>query len=211
MSRLPAKAILTCAFAIALIGALMLPQSGTAQTYQVRPGDVLLVEVLEDPTLNRSVLVAPDGRITVPLAGSIQVSGQSVEGVQRSLTARLASGFTNPPNVFVSLERPTERKRQDREPNAPPLISVFVMGEAMKPGMLSLPPKTTLLQAFAVMGGFTKFAAQKRIQLRRTNSNDDRQTITSLNYKQIEAGAEEGRLILQDGDVIVVPQRRLFE
>lgn len=177
-----------------------------AQTYRVRAGDVLLIEVLEDPALNRSVLVAPDGRISVPLAGSINVVGQTVDGVRRSLTSNLSSGFTNPPNVFVSLERAAEPR------SAPPkMISVFVMGEAAKPGLLSLPPGTSVLQAFAMMGGFTKFAADKRIQLRRTNPKDGQQSITVLNYRSIETGAGDGRMMLQDGDVVIVPQRRLFE
>jgi polysaccharide export outer membrane protein len=56
-----------------------------------------------------------------------------------------------------------------------------------------------------MMGGFTKFAAIKRIQLRRGEQ------IVPLNYQQIEAGSAAARMKFQDGDVVVVPQRRLFE
>ena len=41
-----------------------------AQGYQIRAGDTLRIEVLEDSSLNRTVLVAPDGRISMPQAGT---------------------------------------------------------------------------------------------------------------------------------------------
>lgn len=177
----------------------------SAQSYHIRSGDILRIEVLEDPELNRSVLVTPDGRISVPMAGSLRASGQPVEAVQRSLRGRLADSFANPPNVFVSIERLADRRAPGQIPTGPKLISVFVMGEANKPGLIEIPPGTNVLQAFAMMGGFTKFAAVKRIQLRRADQ------IVPLNYRQIEAGQAGAGTKLQDGDVIVVPQRRLFE
>ena len=179
--------------------------SVAAQSYHIRPGDILRIEVLEDPELNRSVLVTPDGRISVPMAGTMRISGQPVEAVQRGLAARLSASFANPPNVFVSVERLAERRPDMRQPTEPKLISVFVMGEANKPGHFEIPENTNVLQAFAAMGGFTKFAAIKRVQLRRAAK------IVPLNYQQIEAGSAAAQMTLQDGDVIVVPQRRLFE
>jgi polysaccharide export outer membrane protein len=179
--------------------------SAAAQSYHIRAGDILRIEVLEDPELNRSVLVTPDGRISVPMAGTMRASGQPIEAVQRGLAGRLAGAFTNPPNVFVSIERLADPRLDAREQAEPQHISVFVMGEANTPGMLEISPNTSVLQAFAAMGGFTKFAAIKRIQLRRAA------TIVPLNYRQIEAGSASGHMKLRDGDVIIVPQRRLFE
>ena len=189
---------------------LALPQSvAFAQNgYQVRSGDVLRVEVLEDPSLNRSLLVAPDGRIAMPLAGAIQAGGQSLEMIQSDLATRLAPNFAAAPTVYVALER--QKEVQPRvgggAPAAAPVINIYVMGEAAKPGKLQVTPGTTVLQLFAQMGGFSKFAATKRIQLRRGESS------YLLNYKAIEAGSSNsGGTVLADGDVIVVPQRHLFE
>lgn len=180
-----------------------------AQTYRIRPGDTLRIEVLEDPSLNRTVLVAPDGRISVSSAGTFRASGLSVDAVQRALVNRLAGNFAAPPNVFVALEGLAERRAV--APRAPATIAIYVLGETGKPGKLELEPGTTVLQAFAVMGGFTKFAATKRIQLRRTDPKSRADRIINLNYDAIESGAAAGRTTLMDGDVIVVPQRRLFE
>jgi polysaccharide biosynthesis/export protein len=197
-----------------LAGFLMLATSAAAQDgYRIRAGDTLRIEVLEDEGLNRSVLVAPDGRITLPLAGAVRAAGQSIESLQADLAARLAGNFAAPPNVYVSLERLFEPRIVPRGPSTPtpdPTIDIFLIGEVAKPGKLAVAPRTTMLQLFAEMGGFSRFAATKRIQLRRMENGEEK--IYTFNYRDIESGASSaGNTTVQDGDVIVVPQRGLFE
>ena len=200
---------MTCAIAMLAIGSV---SQAEAQNYQIRKGDTLRIEVLEDSSLNRSLLVAPDGRVSVPTAGNIRAAGQTIETVQRVITNRLAGNFANTPNVFVSVEKLVERRAvTPAAPTPPPMITIYVMGEANKPGKLEVEPGTNVLQMFAEMGGFTNFAAKKRIQLRRTNRKKNTQTIKNLNYKSIESGGSGGLTQLQDGDIIIIPQRRLFE
>jgi len=193
---------------VALMLPLLAPLGALAQEgYRIRPGDTLRVEVLEDPGLNRSALVSPDGRISFPLVGGVVAAGRTVEQVQADLASRIAASFAAPPNVFVSIERVAERTGgTGGGVAAVRTIDVFVMGEAAKPGKLEVKRGTTVLQAFAQMGGFSKFAATKRIQLRRGAKT------YGLDYKAIESGTSTaGATVLQEGDVIVVPQRRLFE
>lgn len=182
------------------------------QSYNIRAGDVLRIEVIEDQSLNRSALVSPDGRISIPMAGAIQASGRSIEAVQAELTAKLAPNFRAAPNVFVAVERLAERRAAAPTVVAPdPTYDIFVMGEVGKPGKLTIEPGSTVLQVFAQMGGFTRFAATGRVQLRRTET-DGSQNIFALNYDAIEQGmSNDGMIVLAAGDVIVVPQRRLFE
>lgn len=202
-------------FVALLTGLLALPMlAGGAraqeQGYLLRPGDTLRIEVLEDATLNRSVLVAPDGRISMPLAGVIRAGGRPIEAVQADLSARLAGNFATTPNVFVSVERLNQVVPGGAAVSK--TLSVFVMGEANKPGKVAVEPGTTVLQFFAEMGGFSKFAATKRIQLRRTDAKTGEETIFPLDYTAIERGTSKaGATKLADGDVIVVPQRKLFE
>lgn len=197
-----------------LLGILTLPATAQDGGYLIRPGDVLQIEVLEDPGLNRSVLVAPDGRFTMPLAGVISTSGKTVEAVQTELSTRLAPNFAAAPNVYVSIERIAERVAPSGGgvAKAPPTIEIYVLGEAAKPGRLSVAPGTTVLQFFAEMGGFSKFAATKRIQLRRTDPKTGEETTYTINYDAIERGTSRmGATVLLKGDVFVVPQRKLFE
>lgn len=181
------------------------PTFAMAQGYRVQPGDVLRIEVVEDDTLNRSVLVAPDGRISMPQAGSIRAAGRTVESIAQLLTNRLASSFNTPPNVYVGVEGIAPEEE-------PETINVFMLGEVERPGLIELEHGTTLIQAFAAMGGFSAFAATKRVQLRRTDPKTKRETVRTINYEAILQGqVQDATIQLRDGDVILVPTRRLFE
>jgi polysaccharide export outer membrane protein len=175
--------------------------------YRIQPGDVLRVEVLEDPGLNRSTLVSPDGRISFPLAGGVAAAGRTLDEVQTDLATRIGANFAATPNVFISLERVAEPRPVSGGVSAgAATIAIFVMGEAAGPGRLDIKRGTTLLQALAQMGGFSPFAATKRVQLRRGGQ------ITTFSYDAIERGTSTvGSTVLQEGDVILVPQRKLFE
>ena len=197
-------------FIIAVLAVLLMVPAAFAQSsYKIRSGDVLQIEIVEDGTLNRRALVAPDGRIAFPLVGSVKAAGLTVDQVRQNLTSQLASNFATPPSVFVALA--SVAKRRARTPRAPATISVYALGEVASPGAKEVKPGTTLLQFLSQTGGFTKFAATKRVQVRRTNASGVERIFT-FNYAAMErGGAITGFGALLDGDVIVVPQRRLFE
>ncbi|MEL6620133.1 MAG: polysaccharide biosynthesis/export family protein, partial [Pseudomonadota bacterium] len=77
--------------------------------YRIRSGDTLQIEVLDDPSLNRAVLVLPDGSFSFPFVGSLQARGRNVGQVQAQLVAGLAPNFANAPNVVVSVASLAER------------------------------------------------------------------------------------------------------
>ncbi len=193
--------------------ALILAASATlAQSeYRARPGDTLLIEVLEDPGLNRSVVILPDGRFSFPFAGTLRAGGRTVSQIEASVSAGIASNFTTRPTVFVAVQ-PKERLPVNTAPPEPDTIDVYFLGEVNAPGLKPVKPGTTFLQAMAQSGGLTKFAATKRIQLRSTDRKTGAQTIYSFNYKALSDGARlRADPVLHDGDVILVPERRLFE
>ncbi len=173
--------------------------------YRVSPGDTLQVEVLEDPSLNRNVLVLPDGSFSFPLVGTVKAGGLSVASIRAALTSGLAAQFAAPPNVYVAVAavRPSQALGPVPEPETK---DIYVTGEVNAPGKIEATPGTTLLQAIAQAGGLTKFAAGKRIQLRRQDA--------IYYYDYFRTGKKRsirGHTVLSPGDVIVVPQRRLFE
>jgi polysaccharide biosynthesis/export protein len=198
---------------IALLAGLVLAGPVLAQEgYRIHPGDVLRVEVIEDPSLNRSALVSPDGRITVPLAGAVAAAGRPVDAVQADLARLLAPNFAAPPSVYVSIEKLAEpRAPSGSAPAAAPVTNIFVLGEVNHAGKHAIAPGTTVLQFFAEMGGFSKFAATKRIQLRRVDASGV-EKVYLINYDAVEKGSSKaGGTVLREGDVILVPQRHLFE
>ena len=174
--------------------------------YRIQSGDTLQIEVLEDPSLNRSVLVLPDGTVSFPFAGSVTAAGRTAGDVQSAVTSGIASNFANEPTVFVTVQS-TQPRAASGGGSSTRQIDVFMMGEIGSPGAKALERGTTLIQALATTGGFTKFAATKRILLRRTDPRTGQQTVSRINYKAIADGAAVGQdVVLQDGDVF--PQRQ---
>lgn len=197
---------------IATIVALFLSAS-TAMAqgdYRIRAGDVLAIEVLQDPDLNRQALVLNDGRFSFPFAGTLTARGRTIAQVEAAISSAIADNFNAAPDVFVSVT-PSVSPAAVSGPAVASTIDVYFVGEVGAPGPKSLAAGSTLLQALSTSGGFTNFAATKRVQLRRTDSNG-LQSVFEINYDALEQGAQlRNDVALQDGDVILVPERRLFE
>lgn len=195
-----------------LILALLAGLAHAQDIYRIRSGDTLSIEVLEDGSLNRAVQVLPDGRINFPFAGSLAVAGLTAQQIELSIVRAISSNFTNPPTVFVGVRPAPIVPQAPVATGVPtiPTIDIYFVGEVNRPGLVSVKPGTTLLQAVAVSGGLSRFAATKRIQLRRTGA-DGVSRVSTLNYKALASGAAANDIKLMDGDVILVPERRLFE
>ncbi len=191
-------------FLAALVALLTAPLAlAQSAGYRIQPGDVLAITVLEDDTLNRQSLVTPDGRISVPLAGTVTASGNTVETVEKTIADRLASNFAVRPSVFVSVVSVSDT--QDTFP-------IYVLGEVGVAGQVEVEAGTTLLQAIALAGGPGRFGATKRIQLRRTDPATGQERMFLFNFNAVErGGAIQSMITLREGDVIIVPERRLFE
>ena len=190
---------------LALLFALLAPAAfAQSAGYRIQPGDTLAVTVLEDETLNRQVLVLPDGSVSVPLAGSVSAAGRSVGSVESTIADRLASNFAVRPSVFVSVVGLAEEITDT--------FPIYVLGQVGAPGLVEVEPGTTLLQSIALAGGLDRFAAAKRIQLRRTDPSTGQERLYLFNYRAVERGGSiELMITLREGDVILVPERRLFE
>ncbi|SIT16909.1 polysaccharide export outer membrane protein [Roseivivax lentus] len=200
----------TLVFVILTFAGLASAQSA----YRISPGDTLQVEVIEDPSLNRNVVVLPDGRFSFPTAGSIMAAGRTVEQVTAAIAVAIEDNFASPPNVYVGVQPAPPRPLPPVtvEPREEPVIAVFLLGEVKTGGRIEMVPGTTFLQALAQAGGLTPFAATKRVQLRRTDASTGQQKVYTVNFHALSRGAALSRDIrLLDGDVILVPERRLFE
>ncbi len=187
--------------------ALLAAVTAHAQGYKVSAGDSLTVEVLEDPQLNRQLVVLPDGTINFPFAGTVPVAGRTVDQIQSTIAGAISSNFASQPNVFVTVSAVTPRVAVGTR-----TIDVFFLGEVRNPGSQAVPRGTTFLQALALGGGLTPFAADKRVQLRRINPKTGASQMVKINYRALTRGGDLSRdIVLADGDVILVPSRGLFE
>lgn len=201
------------AFFLAVLAFVMMATGAIAQDgYRVRPGDTLSIEVLQDPSLNRQVLVTPDGRFSFPFAGDVLASNFTPAQIASRLSSTIASNFATPPNVFVSVVGLRPVVTGNGVPAEEPTITVYFMGEVGDPGARDVIPGTTFLQGLSQSGGLTNFAAERRIQLRRTDPVTHAESVVVVNYRALQNGSRgNSNFTLIEGDVILVPQRRLFE
>lgn len=201
--------LLSVTLAVATLISGLLP-AAAQDNYVIRSGDTLQIEVLEDSSLNRSALVLPDGSISFPMAGTVAAKGRSVDQLRANLAAALAPNFAVTPNVYVSVASLGESR--PRATGGRSSMDVYALGEFEAPGLKEVKRGTTLLQFLAETGGLSRFAAEKRIELLRTDKNGN---ITTFIFNmRTPAGGENGisgSTVLTTGDVVKAPQRRLFE
>jgi polysaccharide biosynthesis/export protein len=178
-----------------------------ADAQTLKTGDSLSISVLQDSKLDRTVVVDPSGEIAFPLAGHIRARGLTPQALEKILKAKLQGNYKDE-NLDITVavaNSPKDIPEEDLKPK------VFVTGEVIRPGSYVVRQPTTLMQAIALAGGMGSFAAKQRIQVRRRGPGGD-ETIFMFNYRAYEAGADlEGNIRLRAGDVILVPERGLFD
>src|SRR5262245_38930114 len=131
-----------------------------AQSATLQPGDLISISVYQDPKLDRQIVVGPSGLISFPLVGQIRAAGLTPEALANVIKARLQPKFAEEPDVTVTFvaAKPLEEELKPR---------IYITGEVLRPGPLILRQRMDILQAIAFAGGFSPFAATRRIQLRR--------------------------------------------
>jgi polysaccharide biosynthesis/export protein len=175
----------------------------SAGAQALKPGDSISISVYQDPKLDRQVIIGPTGFISFPLAGQIRAGGLTPAQLEDVIKARLKDKFTEEPDVTVSLgaEKPLE---EDLKPR------IFVTGEVLRPGFFVIRMKTTVLQAISLAGGFGPYAAKRRIQVRRQINGTE--VMYLFDYVDFHKGRNvEDNIDLQPGDVVIIPERGIFE
>jgi polysaccharide biosynthesis/export protein len=167
------------------------PQS--TDDYQLGPEDVLEVLVWKNADLSKVVTVRPDGKISLPLIGDVQAAGFTAVQVQDEITKRLTAFYQEPPQVSLIVQQANS-------------YVIFIMGQVERPGQYTVKRGTTFLQAIALAGGFTPFAATNDILILRNSSGDAQQRAAKIRYGDILAGKyQENNILLKSGDTIVIP------
>jgi len=175
-----------------------------AQTEPLRPGDKVQISVWQDPKLDRTVVVGPDGMIAFPLAGHVNTSGMTPQALENVLKERLQKNYSGQLDITVSLND----VNKDSEALTTPRI--FVTGEVQKPGPYVLRSGTTIVQGIALAGGLSIYAAGQRIQVHRQERGID--SIFTFDFNAFKSGTiSTDNITLRSGDVIIVPERGLFE
>ena len=178
--------------------------SASAQLEPLRPGDRIQISVWQDPKLDRTVIVGPDGMISFPLAGHIKASGKTPQALEDVLRGRLQKNYSGQLDVTVSLADVNKDEEAETKPR------VYITGEVLRPGPYPIKPAINVMQAIALAGGLGPFAAKQRIQLHRKINGID--SIFIFDFNAYASGRDAtDNINLQSGDIIIVPERGLLE
>jgi polysaccharide biosynthesis/export protein len=153
--------------------------------------DVLAINVWKEPDISRSVPVRSDGKISLPLVGEVQATGQTPLKLEQEIASKLSS-YISEPEVTVMVQQINSEKFN-------------ILGQVAKPGAYSLTNSATVLDAIALAGGFRDFAKQKSIYVLR-QSPDGKEVRIAFNYKNVVNGKHpEQNIKLEPHDTVVVP------
>jgi polysaccharide export outer membrane protein len=158
--------------------------------YTIQPGDVLQVSVWNESELQKEILVAPDGGISFPLVGELNVIGKSAAELRQQLTQRLGH-YISEPIVTVTISKVLGNK-------------IYVLGQVNRPGEFIVNPMVDVMQALSMAGGTTAFASLNNIVILRRNGSQQR----AIRFKYSDASSGKDlnlNIILRSGDVVVVP------
>ena len=157
--------------------------------YVIGPLDVLTVNVWKQDALSGTLLVRPDGMISMSLIGDVQAASLTPTQLGDQISARLKK-YVQDPNVTVVVSQIHSKM-------------VYLLGEVGKKGPIDMAPGMTLLEAISMAGGTTDFANTKKMYILR-NEGGKRSKIP-VRYKGALKGNESCNVLLKPNDTIVVP------
>lgn len=158
----------------------------TPQNYVLGPGDQLVIDVYGNTQQSEILTVSPDGEVTVPNVGPIQVGGLTVSAAQQRIRGKMGKFYTDSDiKVTVGQTR---------------TIIVNVMGEVKAPGTYTLSAFSTVFNALYMAGGISDLGTMRNVKVIRNG----RQISVVDIYEFILNGRLSGNIRLQDNDVVQV-------
>ncbi len=162
--------------------------NSNASEYRLGPDDVIDVFVWKEPELTTTVVIRPDGRISLPLTNDIEASGKTVVQLQRDVTEKLRE-FIAQPVVSVIVKQVNSLK-------------ISVLGEVRKPDVYRIKNRVTVLDAIAMAGGFSDLAKQNKVVVIRNGPSGPQRI--KVNVKQLVTDNNKAWFYLQPLDTVFV-------
>ncbi len=172
------------------------PQAQAVDAYRIGVDDSIRVAVWQNPDLNVTVPVRPDGRISVPLVGDVDAGGKTTEEVSAEIRTKLENYVRNP-QVTVIVDQLRSHEYLSR---------VRVTGAVRTPISVPYRQGMTVLDAVLAAGGTNEFASADRTELYRKEGEATRAYSVRL-QRILQKGELGTNYPVQPGDVITVPER----
>jgi protein involved in polysaccharide export with SLBB domain len=160
--------------------------------YKIGVDDILDIAILQPEQMALTVTVSPDGSITFPYIGKVDVKGKTPAEIQDEIQKRLADGYLKYPLASVSLKQSQSKK-------------FYVYGEVLRPGTYLLEDNMTALKAISTAGGFTKYGSSSRVKILRPKKEGAGYELIKINMKLIMNGSETD-VIIEPGDIVQIEE-----
>lgn len=167
----------------------------TPVNYRLGPGDQLQIEVWGASEANITQKVTPDGYISIPDVGPINVNGLTVQSATNKIKGKLSQIYSGMASSNVNLSTNVKVSLGQIR-----TIQVNIMGEVVKPGTYALSSFSTVFHALYKAGGINQLGSLRNIKVVRGG-----RTVATVDvYDYILNGRSHSDIRLQEGDVIVV-------
>lgn len=162
-----------------------------AQEYRIDNGDLLEIVTWKEPDFSRdAILVRLDGKITFPLLNDVQAAGKTPTELKAAIEIGLKN-YVADPRVTVTIREAGSQR-------------FYILGEVMRTGEYPIVKDLTVLQAFALAGGFTEWASKREIILFRQEGGKDQ--VLQVNYRDIIRDKDfKQNVKIRANDTIIVP------
>jgi polysaccharide export outer membrane protein len=177
VAALIAVALTTCAVSTASNGG-----------YRIQPRDLLAIRVLGDDELSSQVTVLPSGEISLPLVGTVRLSGKTADQAAALLSGRLKP-FVRDPVVTVSVLQAASMR-------------VLVLGDVKEPGRYEINANSRVTDALAAAGGLAPTDGPPP-DARVTDAEGNSQSVSLVDL--LKKGQSDDDVTLNNGDVVYVP------
>lgn len=170
-------------------------QVPTVEQFQIGPGDRISIKVWRHDDLSMDVTVAPDGTISFPLLGTVKVAGKTYAEIRTLLADAIQQYYTEPQVAVNILELQNQK--------------VIVVGEVTRPSVIPLGSEMSIVEALTLAGGINQYSRTSNVLLVRQTAGGAPRLFTVDVDRIFQQGAADQLVMLQRGDIIVVPTRTI--
>lgn len=170
--------------------ALVEQQSEMPETGELGAGDKFEIRVFSEEHLSGEFTVSSDGTINYPYIGRVQVADRTCADVEEVITEGLRNGYVRNPAVSCALVEYNSKR-------------IFVFGEVKKPGSFPYQSNLSIIEAFALAGGFSERASTNNTKLTRVVNEVEVQVRVPM--QEIVEGRQRNIRLLP-GDIVFVPE-----
>ncbi len=169
--------------------------SNSEPPYRLYPGDEVDLQVPSAPELNKTLVVQPDGRLNLALAGPVMVADRTISDAEQMISTAYARELLRPAVTLTVRAAP---------------LKVFVGGEVDKPGVYDMPGDINALQAVIMAGGFHTSARRSQVVIIRRGP-DGRAMMRTVDLREGVTNPATDLVPLRRFDVVYVPRSSVSE